>query len=226
MVFKIGSKGKNVERIQKILVWEEMYDGEIDGIFGQRTKEAVMLFQKYSGLNSDGIVGPKTWHFLVGEVPMTENEPLKVPYGIKEIYDVFGDPLDSCFWKAYSAFIKVPYELKHAFPYVYKGEHGFWAHKKLKDVFQEIFQKIVDQGLETKIQTFDGCYNVRNIRGGEKLSTHSWGIAIDLNARDNPLGADPKIDRRIVKLFQDAGFTWGGTFFRKDGMHFQFANSY
>jgi len=36
-----------------------------DGIYGPRTKAAVVAYQSYSGLSADGIVGPKTWAKLL-----------------------------------------------------------------------------------------------------------------------------------------------------------------
>lgn len=32
-----------------------------DGIFGQKTKNRVISFQKATGLTADGIIGPRTW---------------------------------------------------------------------------------------------------------------------------------------------------------------------
>ena len=41
-----------------------------DGIFGKKTKAAVVAFQSSKGLGADGICGPKTWAaLLTGEVP-------------------------------------------------------------------------------------------------------------------------------------------------------------
>ena len=44
------------------------YKGEIDGVFGSKTKEAVKEFQKAKGLEIDGIYGPKTDDMLVTKV--------------------------------------------------------------------------------------------------------------------------------------------------------------
>jgi len=33
----------------------------VDGIFGSKTKTAVLAFQNANGLGTDGIVGPLTW---------------------------------------------------------------------------------------------------------------------------------------------------------------------
>lgn len=38
-----------------------------DGVFGPKTRQAVVLFQKAAGLTPDGIVGPKTWASLKGD---------------------------------------------------------------------------------------------------------------------------------------------------------------
>ena len=49
-----------VEFLQNILIYLEFYNGKIDGIFGQNTKNSVISFQKQNGLTPDGIVGPRT----------------------------------------------------------------------------------------------------------------------------------------------------------------------
>jgi hypothetical protein len=64
------------------------------------------------------------------------------------------------------------------------------------------------------------------MRAASKLSTHAWGIGLDINVKQNPLRARPKMDPRIVAIFRDHGFKWGGDWSRPDGMHFQFATGY
>ena len=56
----IGSKGDYVVIAQGRLVVAG-YDIVVDGVFGPKTKQAVIQFQKDHGLSPDGIIGPKTW---------------------------------------------------------------------------------------------------------------------------------------------------------------------
>ena len=57
---KMGSTGEEVTRIQTRLKEWGYYNGQIDGIFGTATRDAVIKFQKANGLTADGIVGSKT----------------------------------------------------------------------------------------------------------------------------------------------------------------------
>lgn len=57
---KYGSTGEEVTSIQTKLKELGYYKGNIDGIFGSGTKDAVTRFQKAKGLDADGIVGSKT----------------------------------------------------------------------------------------------------------------------------------------------------------------------
>lgn len=57
---KIGSRSEEVNKIQQELKNRGYYDGNIDGIFGTKTKNAVIKFQKDNGLTADGIVGKNT----------------------------------------------------------------------------------------------------------------------------------------------------------------------
>ncbi len=57
---KYGSRGSEVTQIQKKLKNWGYYFGEVDGVFGTQTKNAVMLFQKKNGLSVDGIAGLQT----------------------------------------------------------------------------------------------------------------------------------------------------------------------
>lgn len=59
-VLKQGSTGTLVKTMQQRLIKWGYLKGTADGIFGAKTKAAVILFQKRNGLVADGIVGTKT----------------------------------------------------------------------------------------------------------------------------------------------------------------------
>lgn len=94
----------------------------------------------------------------------------------------------------------------------------------LSRAFSNLIERCTDDGVNSyvdEIVTWDGCFNIRKIRGGQNMSLHSWGLAVDINAFENGLGQEPKLSPGFVKCFTDVGFDWGGKFNRKDGMHFQ-----
>jgi hypothetical protein len=91
--------------------------------------------------------------------------------------------------------------------------------------FDELIEPI-DEG------TFDDWgYAYRMVRGNPtKLSCHSSGTAIDLNATQHPLGKagtfTPKKVPMIQALAKKYGLTWGGDYKnRKDEMHFEISIS-
>jgi len=102
------------------------------------------------------------------------------------------------------------------------------CHKRMAEVFREVFQRVQAEGIEDKIRTFGGCFSFRPQRAASKLSTHAWGIAIDLNPGSNAQGTAGDMDAGVVELFRAAGFEWGGEWEgkRRDAMHFQFCAGY
>lgn len=57
---KQGSQGDEVTQIQTKLKNWGYYSGNVDGIFGEETKNAVISFQQKNGLTADGVVGSAT----------------------------------------------------------------------------------------------------------------------------------------------------------------------
>ena len=55
-----GSRGQEVEDLQRYLQGLQLYDGKIDGIYGNQTLTAVKTFQQQKGLTADGVVGKNT----------------------------------------------------------------------------------------------------------------------------------------------------------------------
>ncbi|MCL2856297.1 MAG: peptidoglycan-binding protein [Oscillospiraceae bacterium] len=68
-LLRVGSTGESVKLMQSYLnAIRQTYPSipalEVDGIFGPRTQQAVIEFQRLFGLAADGIIGPLTWEAI------------------------------------------------------------------------------------------------------------------------------------------------------------------
>lgn len=100
------------------------------------------------------------------------------------------------------------------------------CHRALFHQLRGALRELVAAGLGDLVKPgqYAGCYSARflNRIPSAGLSHHSWGIAIDINAADNPFGHAPQQDPRLVAIFERWGFNWGGRWLVPDGMHFEF----
>lgn len=67
-----GQRGPMVRQLQELLVTLNYPLGAVDGLFGGRTREAVLAFQADNGLAVDGVVGRETWDALDVAQPRPE----------------------------------------------------------------------------------------------------------------------------------------------------------
>lgn len=63
-VLRQGAKGGEVKELQRRLKQWGYYKGEVDGIYGKATVEAVKYFQRKNGLTPDGVAGKSTYAAL------------------------------------------------------------------------------------------------------------------------------------------------------------------
>ena len=71
-----GSRGDKVKKLQKRLIELGYNTGAADGVFGDLTLAAVLLYQKNAKITRDGIVGPVTWAKLnSGAASLVPNPP-------------------------------------------------------------------------------------------------------------------------------------------------------
>lgn len=132
----------------------------------------------------------------------------------------FGDPSNRRNESKYMILWDVPAELE-----VGVIPKRLYCHQLMIPILTQFFRNLIDRGLVKELKTFDGCFNVRKKRGLSSWSLHAWGLAIDVNASWNQLGAKPTLTKAFVKAGKDAGLEWGGDWTsRVDGMHFQIAS--
>lgn len=60
-LIQVNSSGSLVKKWQFFLLGMGFYDGMVDGDFGPKTQQATIDFQKKNGLESDGVVGNKSY---------------------------------------------------------------------------------------------------------------------------------------------------------------------
>lgn len=100
---------------------------------------------------------------------------------------------------------------------------------KLRDQIEYLFKTIYELGWNDLIYDIQGLYYFRG-NGGDinKISNHGLGIAMDINAQENPRLYSKKVviskigamDPRVIALFDAFHFKWGGVF--SDPHHFEY----
>jgi hypothetical protein len=141
-----------------------------------------------------------------------------VPIGLSGIKAVFGEPGDTRNIKPFD----LPYPLKYQGKVVKRSQ----AHVLLIPVFKAVLSEIKAARLAGHVQNYGGIYNHRPVVGGRKASTHSWGIAIDVEPDKYPQGSTERIQAEVIAIFAKHGFIYGGDFPTPDPMHFQYAKDY
>ncbi len=93
----VGSRGQNVRVMQFFLSYVAAFNDfiptvAIDGIFGEKTRDAVIAFQKNYNLEPTGIVDEQTWNRLyLGYRAIESQIPIDIAYPITMVYP--GSPL-------------------------------------------------------------------------------------------------------------------------------------
>jgi hypothetical protein len=225
-----------------------------DGIFGPITEAATRRFQRRKKLEVDGTVGPQTYAaaLQVGFDPGFSDphggssgadwppppvfSPLISNRERGETFGVFryepippGDDIRILGnWESRNIVdVSVP-QLRKVKGAPRSGR--IRVHKLVKAQVQAVFAAWEKDRLLPLVKTWDGSFHPRFIRGSmTTLSSHAWGIALDINARWNPLQVMPPLRgrvgsvRELVRHANELGFFWGGHFSRRDGMHFEVA---
>ena len=91
---RLNSNGILVELLQSSLKKLGFYFGNIDGIFGVQTQNAVKSFQSSFGLTPDGIVGNNTWNTLAPYIRGYSNWAIKSGDTIYSLANRFGTTIN------------------------------------------------------------------------------------------------------------------------------------
>lgn len=152
-----------------------------------------------------------------------------------DCYEKWGDPNTTHDEGSYMTLWQVPEYIWQLIPEI---PRRIYCNKVMVVPLETAFLNVINRGLTEEIKTWDGCFQVRPIRGYEEtikkllkagkieesmvyMSIHSWGIAFDINAAWNPLGSYGEMSEELAKCFTDAGWEHGRNWRRKDSMHFQ-----
>jgi hypothetical protein len=156
------------------------------------------------------------------------------PNGSQQVITTFGDPRsyvnDKTQWEQQALLTRpLPRSLIYAYDTTQKITR-VRAHRLLADHLVATLEECLNRGVPLQRLKYGGCYQWREKRtvAGE-LSLHTWGIAVDLDPAENPLGQPwandgRRLDPKVIQAFKDLGWFWGGDFqHTKDPQHFQWA---
>jgi hypothetical protein len=113
-----------------------------------------------------------------------------------------------------------PFELRDGRGHPISAIH---CHRLMAPALGRVLADLAARKLCHLINTFDGCFLPRHMSWDTRrpLSRHSWGIAVDVNARLFPFGSKARQEERLIAAFARQGFTWGGDWREPDAMHFE-----
>ena len=137
-----------------------------------------------------------------------------IPQSYADLYANYGDPSSPTFETDYITTVTAT---------IADGsEVSVHCHVAAVASLEDIFARCSDL-----VNEYNGCYVVRDVRGGTDPSIHSWGLAIDFNYDQFPLGSTARQDPRLLQAFADHNWFYGGDFrTRKDPNHWQRAGDF
>lgn len=181
----------------------------------------ISAVQRKYGLVPDGKAGPKTQRVLatlaMGKLPIPSGRP-----GVESVYGQFD------YTEAAGGRIRIdPQWVRDNIVGVrlHTGR-SVQFHKLAAAEFAALYEAACKASGYTplNVQTFVARHTLWD--SSRSLSLHSWGIAVDFDPSSNPMGGkNSKLrtpdGQKFVKVFTDAGWTWGGDWNMRDDMHFQ-----
>ena len=225
-MLKLGSRGNSVKELQKKLNSLGFNAGVVDGIFGTKTRSAVMDFQRKNGLVVDGIVGKATQSKLdsssnndvktiqeilnqigidVGKVDNKMGN--KTRQGIREFQKIFGLTVDGIAGKNTWAVLNKAKGITH-----FKVQE--FACKHCKDIkidinllvkLEELRKAVGNKPLIIRSGYRCPTHN-RNV-GGASKSQHIYGKAVDISHHN--IGR-ALLERHADRIFANGGVGLGG----------------
>jgi hypothetical protein len=187
------------------------------------TKEEIQAIQRKIGATPDGAWGPKSYlackSYLKSLMPAPSPWPKNDDASMTKFYGTGGN-------ESNLVSFSFPFPMYYDGAPVSKGR----CHKLVKDSLLRVFADIKsrhgdDPEIMKACQSYGGIYNFRNMRGGSRLSKHSWGVAIDLDPGNN--GNKTSWPQRssmpfeIIEAFAREGWVSAGAFWGRDAMHFE-----
>lgn len=142
----------------------------------------------------------------------------------------FGIPNET--GEGYLVHIDLPYPMRLAWD-LETSITRMSCHKDIANKFITIFNDLFytygyDEIKRLGIDLYGGCFAYRKMRRGSSMSTHSWGVAIDLDPARNLLretSATARFARpeyqKMIDIFYYNGFESLGVEQNRDWMHFQ-----
>lgn len=226
-------------------------------ISGSHLTKLAEFWQDGHFLKTDGKLGPTTLKSILSDEVIdcvseadTDpriyiNEPFdgplaQLPSNRRDVYRIFGNPsngskVDKKWFKENIRTYRKAMALPGVDPHRYVK-----IHKLAEPYMREAMRRATEACPDYAIKKF-ACFNYRLMRSNNRLSYHSWGIAMDINPDDNPaIRYDTPMDkpepfsplwhelrpnampREFIEAIKSVGFSWGGdwgTF--ADDMHFQ-----
>lgn len=225
---RYGSKGADVKKLQKALNNDFDEVLKVDGIFGSGTKHALIRAQREKRISADGIFGPQTARTFKMESVNINTKTVNIEKSVNvkrlstsALKEIYGNP----FKKGLTLSNKFSAQMTMIDTPEWFPGGKIYCHKIMAECLEIWFKLIEKHKLTDLILTYDGCYNARNVRGGNSFSRHAVGMAIDINAKWNGLNKKSADGfgtvKPLVDLAEEAGLFWGGNFSREDGMHFE-----
>ena len=109
-----------------------------------------------------------------------------------------------------------------------KKKRSVQLHHAIVPMFVDLMAVVYESFPHYAIDQLGGYCPRHKMHDPERgLSIHSWGVAVDINWRNNPVSRKLITDfpEGFPEIFEGAGWSWGGRWRKtKDSMHFQYTD--